>query len=241
VEYVWNGPLATDWQGIRGPYLGSPSAPFATEAELLAVMSSAPLRTVVWFANPNVPWLASRLWRIGTAGTIADWVPPPMEVVLRKLRGSAAVATVTPGVLTLQTLFASDVIPDVFLPKNALMWINADAKAINAAGIAGALLGVGVMGAEPTSINTWDYPYALTVTPTGTFSNPPGITIGVPRILKITADGTQFKHPASSASLELNLGGSFVAGNNRMYVMCKASKADDIFSLDSLELIFGSI
>ena len=47
VEYVWNGPLATDWQGVRGPYLGSAENPFATVGERDAAMpaASTPERT----------------------------------------------------------------------------------------------------------------------------------------------------------------------------------------------------
>jgi hypothetical protein len=57
VEYVWNGPLATDWQGIRGPYLGSAENPFATVEERDAVMPAAsrPERTRCWILNPLCP------------------------------------------------------------------------------------------------------------------------------------------------------------------------------------------
>jgi hypothetical protein len=50
-EYVWNGPLATDWQGIRGPYLGSLTNPFPTLEALAAaypVAGVVPLQTPMW-------------------------------------------------------------------------------------------------------------------------------------------------------------------------------------------------
>lgn len=63
-EYVWNGPLATDWQGIRGPYLGSAENPFATVEEIPA--SGPYVGHEVYLTNPLVERGLTRFYWTGT-------------------------------------------------------------------------------------------------------------------------------------------------------------------------------
>lgn len=78
VEYVWNGPLATDWEGIRGPYPGSPANPFASAADLLAAYPSGgpyPAFTPS-VANPLSPCGSTLAhWKNG------KWVPVPGQII----------------------------------------------------------------------------------------------------------------------------------------------------------------
>jgi hypothetical protein len=63
-EYVWNGPLVTDWQGIRGPYLGSAENPFASYAALPA--SGPYVGHEVYMTNPLVERGLARFYWTGT-------------------------------------------------------------------------------------------------------------------------------------------------------------------------------
>jgi hypothetical protein len=78
VEYVWNGPLATDWQGIRGPYLGSAENPFATAEELNAAYpTGGPYQAFSpSVANPLSPCGSTLAHWNG-----AKWVPLPGQLI----------------------------------------------------------------------------------------------------------------------------------------------------------------
>lgn len=77
VEYVWNGPMATDWQGIRGPYLGSAENPFPNAAALPA--SGAYIGDTKYLVSPNVPCgMVRREWCNGV------WQTPAGGTILQK-------------------------------------------------------------------------------------------------------------------------------------------------------------
>lgn len=99
-EYVWNGPLATDWQGIRGPYPGSPASPFASPAEFPAVGSPGQRIAVSNALSPEgLTWflwdVASSAYRICPEQVLADFSNADGSPIL-----DLTATALTPGVTT---------------------------------------------------------------------------------------------------------------------------------------------
>lgn len=108
VEYVWNGPLATDWQGIRGPYLGSPENPFPGAAALPAAgrfvgdetcmtYSLAPLGYVRWY------WSGAR-WKLSSDQVIVNYENDDGSPIFDQ-----TATLLTPG--TAYDIWMSDILP----------------------------------------------------------------------------------------------------------------------------------
>ena len=120
VEYVWNGPLATDWEGIRGPFPGSPANPFAsttTPAELATLAATGP--DEIWIANPAVPRGKSKLV-VNAARTL--YAPPRGELIAGVYSaGAAPYFSGSPGVLTIAELWTGAIVPDYMIPDGLWM------------------------------------------------------------------------------------------------------------------------
>jgi hypothetical protein len=112
VEYLWNGPLATDWQGIRGPYLGSPSNPFTSTA---VPASGNYVGERIAVVNPAI---LPRGWSwLEWSGSV--WFPPAGELIAT--RWASPIRSVTPGVTAQVEIYGSagntsPIIPDYMLP-----------------------------------------------------------------------------------------------------------------------------
>lgn len=117
VESVWNGSLATDWQSIRGPYLGSASNPFPNAAALLAAYPSGGRYVGERIAMAN-PAIVPRGWSLlEWSGSV--WFPPAGELIAT--RWANPIRSVTPGVTTQVEIYGSagntsPIIPDYMLP-----------------------------------------------------------------------------------------------------------------------------
>ena len=99
-EYVWNGPLATDWAGIRGPYPGSPGSPFASPEEFPAVGSPGQRIAVSNALSPEgLTWflwdVASSAYRICPEQVLADFSNADGSPIL-----DLTATALTPGVTT---------------------------------------------------------------------------------------------------------------------------------------------
>ena len=84
VEYVWNGPLATDWEGIRGPYPGSPASPFATTAERDAAGSGILSAWISELATGSGAFLTEKIggvWGVRRGDALVDLLNPCERVV----------------------------------------------------------------------------------------------------------------------------------------------------------------
>jgi hypothetical protein len=241
VESVWNGPLATDWQGIRGPYLGSAENPFPDTAALLAAMSPAPLRTVVWFANPNVPWLASRLWRIGSAGSIADWVPPPGEVIVYgRGSGDAPLGSLATGLLTIQTVWQSAPIPDVFLPDGVILRCSSEQEVKNTVSPAPSSKMQFSLGTQDSVAYLTNNSLAyVSVAPTVSGSK---LTLQYVSSIPTQRVGSVFKGPGGALpntgeSARAYTSGQFSTGATRALCLAQPSHASDVVSVWSCKIV----
>ena len=99
-EWVWNGPLATDWEGIRGPFPGSPSNPFASPEEFSAVGSPGQRIAVSNALSPEgLTWffwdVASSAYRICPEQVLADFSNADGSPIL-----DLTATALTPGVTT---------------------------------------------------------------------------------------------------------------------------------------------
>ena len=115
VEYVWNGPLATDWEGIRGPYPGSPDNPFASTAEIVAAGVGA--TETPWVLNPLAPLGRTQAYFAGGV-----WAPIPGQCIAlyRGVAGQPLVDMTATGraPATWYEVWApTDPIPDWLIPN----------------------------------------------------------------------------------------------------------------------------
>jgi hypothetical protein len=230
VEYVWNGPLATDWQGIRGPYLGSAENPFPNAAARDAAYPSGGRHVGERIAMAN-PAIVPRGWGwLEWSGSI--WFVPAGEPIAQQWgMDNAYLADQTPGALVLTKIFQSPIIPDAFLPIKQKYELAIFAMVINASGVVGCRMGACISGGDPTSpLTSMDYNYtaATGFTPT---SNGVGFLEQNARYPGGRSSAGPLLHSKGGTGRILRNGAvpNFVSENNRFYLMGQPSHIADRF------------
>lgn len=172
-------------------------------------------------------------------GTI--WAPPAGELIASTPAGLTT-AGVTPAVTDLTKIWESPVIPDYMLPIFLEMEISGNMGARNAggAGVAGCVLGCGIVGSVPTAIIAFSYPLSATVTPPTAFSNGIGSGQSGKRML-IFRGASSFSHQDPNSTVggvikDSGSMGNFVSGANRLYAMAKPSSVTDTIRLDGIQV-----
>lgn len=200
------------------PYVGAtiPTATSARRGDLIQVDNAA------------VPLGRSILRCTGTT-----WAPPAGEVlaVALPVDDNTPIYNQAPGGTSLVTIWSSPVIPDYLLPNLVEFEICANVGLSNATGTAGAVIGVGISGVVPVGATTSAYPLAWTGTPQ-IYPTGPGD--------KVNAFGCRrkggFRHGGGAGtvatSYDQNTCGAFVAGANKLWIMAKPSKTDDVCRFD---------
>jgi hypothetical protein len=117
VEYLWNGPLATDWQGIRGPYLGSAENPFPSYAALVAGLPPGVPRREAYMLNEFAPLAPGVPGLVKWIDTGASWILAPEQILANYanadgspiLDATASALELTPGIFA--EIWTSPVLP----------------------------------------------------------------------------------------------------------------------------------
>ena len=242
-EYAWNGPLATDWEGIRGPYLGSDKNPYpgsTTPAELATLAATGP--DEIWIANPAVPRGKSKLV-VNAART--NYVPPKGEA-LASVWGTpeAPLRSISTGVLTFTELYGSTgdlspIIPDYMIPDGIVMeFVCLAGSKYVTSGLAGANIGACLSGAATVETGANKYPLAA-------FGYTPStVPVGIakPYSALIARDGAVIGHGTGSTAAvsQIVAGGAnqnpFTSGAMRVRINGQGSKIDDTFVIDGFTL-----
>ena len=201
-------------------------------ATLQAAIASIAIGAEAVVPNAAVLGGVSRLRR-----GAAVWAPPAGEPIATATPSSdaAPIALVTPGVTTLVQIWASEIVPDYMVPNLLEMWVSGNLGVMNASGIDGAVVGLGLSGNVPSGAFAYMYPIAATRTPTPQFF---GIGSSIdPRLA--TRRGGFFKHCDTSyaTSYDQNYCGPFVSGNTKLYAMAKPSSVADQIRFDGAMVV----
>ena len=200
---------------------------------LQAAIASIAIGAEAEVPNAAVPGGVSRLRRGATV-----WAPPAGEPIAIATPSSdaAPIALVTPGVTTLVQIWASEIVPDYMVPNLLEMWVSGNLGVMNASGVDGAVVGLGLSGNVPSGTFSYMYPIATTRTPTALFS---GIGSSIDARLA-TRRGGFFKHgdvSTTATSYDQNVCGPFVSGNTKLYAMAKPSSAADQIRFDGAMVV----
>jgi hypothetical protein len=148
VEYLWNGPLATDWQGIRGPYLGSLTNPFPTLEALAAAYPPGSPNRELYASNPFNPIASGVPGIVKFVDTGTDWVVAQNQILanFRNFDGSPILDTtataLTPGVIA--ELWSSVDLPLWMFSSGSVVSFFCDAACSDSASTATAKLYAGI-------------------------------------------------------------------------------------------------
>jgi len=196
-----------------------------TTARDTAYPSGGFLGQICWMPNTNVPLGRSRLrWN----GTI--WAPPAGENIICLFGAAgAAVAQVTPGVLTLSQVYKSALIPDYMIPDGIAFGYHWEHSTKNASGVANSIAYVELSGATPTAT---DGGTALV----GQSLNPSSSNWTNDQPHHGQRVGTQFAHAwglfsqgsgAGQTTQRSSVSGAFVSNGTYLYVMAKPTHVSD--------------
>lgn len=233
VPLTVSGTTANLVRGEDGLLDGSFGKVSAADFALLAAgIAGIAIGATVSVPNSTVPSGWSTLRR-----GPAVWAPPAGELIAAAVPSSdsAPVALVTPGVTTLVQIRAIGIIPDYMVPNRLEMWVSGNLGVMNASGIAGSLVGIGLSGNVPSGTAEYQYPIASMRTPNDSFQ---GIGSSIAARL-VTRRGGFFKHcdAAFSSSYDQNTCGPFVSGNTKLYAMAKPSSVADQIRFDGAMVV----
>jgi hypothetical protein len=191
--------------------------------------------------NPCVPCGISLMRYYPTFG----WAPEIGTPVVMAWGNPYIVPPTVAGNTDVQVLYTSPVIPDILLVAGGIYSIKAFGSISNGSGIVNCMVACGICGVVPA----WDYTnvvkYPLGRVGFSSTASGDGVPVnggtGIQGI-RVNSDRTAFVHNnGGGGRVDRNSIGPFVAGNNKAYAIFQASKVDDSFRFDGLQINFEGV